>query len=201
MQSKIVSQLANASTSFTSNQSVEVYLDELSRCKSSCDKPHHFVNEMMDAYYSRKPAPNRAVHGKYFELVIGETLVQQGVQFLYYQAVVLHVPSATFDWFLYHESHPVSISCKTKPRDRWKQAAYEAMALKRVYSQASNYLIMLEKLGKMAEKKRDILQPIDHFVMATDPEFDDAVHEITQQNYVKAKKRCPIVKGVSIQHQ
>ncbi len=135
----------------------KIYLDLLGTLKEDDLKPHVFVSKMMEIYHSYvftlAKKPDRSTHGLYFEYVIGETLAMNGVQHMYYQAVIEHVPLAVFDWFLYHRKYPISISCKTKARDRWKQAAHEGAALKQVYSQSTNFLITLEKVSKADEKK------------------------------------------------
>jgi len=166
------------------------------RPQSSIPKPHQFVQEMMELFVTNHQGSDRSVHGKYFEYVIGESLARQGVRCLYYQAEVLHIPLAVFDWFLYHEKTPVSVSCKTKARDRWKQAAYEAMALKQVYSQATNYLITMEPLGAIEKKKVEAPGTIDHYLIATEATYSDAVREIAEIDFVEAKPKSPVVKGI-----
>ena len=96
-----------------------IYLELIARITRKEVLPHEFVEMMMEMYDSWEPAPDRSVHGRFFEYVVGESLAQNGVTSLYYQAKVLHVPLATFDWLLYHETRPVSISCKTSPRGSW----------------------------------------------------------------------------------
>ena len=149
----------------------------------------------MNAWELLTAPPDRSVHGRYFEYVIGESLALAGIQYLYYQARVLHVPLATFDWLLYHETFPVSISCKTKARDRWKQAAHEAFALKQVYVQAINYLVTLEPLPMTEQKKKLAPMAIDHFVIADEPAFSDAIEEIARQHYTEATAVSPIQAG------
>lgn len=173
----------------------KIYLELINSVSMSALLPHEFVQVMMDRYYKREPKPDRNVHGTYFEYVIGEALAQNGVTSMYYQADVLHVPLVTFDWFLYHDTHPVSISCKTKARDKWKQAAHEAMALKQVYVQATNYLVTIEPLAKSTVKKTLVPNTIDHFVVANKPEFSQAVIDIAGREYVRARDRSPIQKG------
>lgn len=174
-----------------------IYERLIYRLDSTNRAPHEFVRLMMQMWNQEqeKRPRDRSVHGRFFEYVIGETLAQSGVRCLYYQANVLHVPLASFDWFLYHETHPVSISCKTKARDRWKQAAHEAFALKRVYVQAVNYLITLERLATTENKK--ILAPgtIDHFIVADEQEYSDALAEIVKREYCEAVQQSPIQKG------
>lgn len=158
-------------------------------------EPHKFVSEMMNLFEKQYPQVDRSIHGRLFEYVIGESLAQQGIRFLYYQAEVLHIPLATFDWLLYHPVTPVSISCKTKARDRWKQAAYEAMALKRVYTQAENYLVTIEPLSRTATKKQQAPDIIDEYLIATEPNYSEAISKISQIEFVEAVSRSPIVSG------
>ena len=189
MQSLIVPHLSSNSLA------KEIYIDEIDRLDGNNYEPHEFVVAMMSAYQNLIASPDRSVHGRFFEFVIGETLVQQGVKFLYYQAEVRHVPLATFDWFMYHETHPVSVSCKTKARDRWKQAAHESMGLKQVYVQATNYLVTIEQLSAVEEKKKLSPNAIDHYVVATTPEYSNAVREIAQREYIEAIKMSPVIRG------
>lgn len=179
----------------SSSKAKEIFMDEIDRIDDNNLEPHKFVIVVMEAFKNLETKPDRSVHGRYFEYVIGETLAREGVKNLYYQAEVRHVPLAVFDWFMYHETHPVSVSCKTKARDRWKQAAHEAMALKQVYVQATNYLVTIEQLSSTKEKK--ILSPttIDHYIVATDQEYSEAVRTIAKRNYVEATKVSPVIKG------
>ena len=192
MESLILSRMSHVSQQ---SQSVQIYRQLLDRVDYPHGKHHQFIRVVMDGYAALKPQPDRSVHGRVFEYVIGESLAQQGISPLYYQAELHHVSLALFDWFLYHPTHPVSLSCKTKARDRWKQAAYEAMALKRVYPQATNYLITIEQLSTVDEKKLDSPSTIDHYVLATTPEFDVAMRDIASRSYCEAEKVSPIVKG------
>ena len=178
-----------------------IYLEHLTELIKHDLQPHEFVQHMMNVWETKERAQDRSVHGKYFEFVIGETLAQNGVTFLYYQANVLHVPLAKFDWFLYHESHPVSISCKAKARDRWKQAAHEGRALKHVYVHATIYLVTIERLSAAEDKLALSPFSIDSCVIANEPEYSDVVNEITQRDYMRAVDRSPIQKGKLISVQ
>ena len=123
----------------SSGKAKEIFINEIERIGDDNLKTHELVIAMMESFANLKCKTNKSVHGRYFEYVIDETLAREGVKNLYYQAKVRHVPLAVFDWFMYHETHPVSVSCKTKARDRWEQVALEAITLKRVYLQAKDY--------------------------------------------------------------
>ena len=178
--------------SLPQNQSSKIY-DELVAGIAKISSPHKFVGLVMSRYAKLPDKPDRSIHGRVFEFAIGEVLLQAGARPLYYQAEIHHVPLAAFDWFLYHPKTPVSVSCKTKARDRWKQAAYEGLALKRIYSQAVNYLVTIEKLAATEDKILQAPQTIDRFVIATKPEFDDVIDEIARIKFEKAEPISPIV--------
>ena len=179
----------------TGSKASSIFLQHIEKIEVYGLLPHQFVEFMEDAWDSLNPKPDRGVHGTYFEYVIGETLAQRGVRYLYHQAIVRHVPLAVFDWFLYHEMSPVSISCKVSARERWKQAAMEAMALKQVYKQSVNYLVTIERLAKADEKLKLSPYALDQYVIANKPEYDDMVDEIVQRSYMEAVDVSPIFSG------
>ena len=160
--------------------------------------PHLFVEEIMEAYNDGYGDKDRSIHGKVFEFVIGEVLAQKKIGPLYFQAELHYVPLATFDWLLYHPATPVSISCKTSPREKWKQAAYEGQSLKRVYPQAVNYLVILEEVPDSEEKIKKSAHAIDHFVIATDPSFTKAINRIKKIKFEEAQNISPIADGILI---
>ena len=169
-----------------------------SRSLTKALPPHLFVEKIMKAYDNGYSDKDRSVHGKVFEFVIGEVLAQNKIGPLYFQAELHYVPLAKFDWLLYHPETPVSISCKTSPREKWKQAAYEGQNLKKVYPQAVNYLVILEDLSNSEEKIKKSAHAIDHFVIATDQSFSKAINEIKKIKFEEAQNISPIADGISI---
>ena len=180
-----------------SSKSADIYQHLLDGIEYTPGAPHLFIRAVMDAYdgYAAEHKVDRSVHGRVFEYVIGEALIQEGIQPLYYQAEVRHVPLATFDWFLYHPETPVSLSCKTKARDRWKQAAHEARSLKDVYIRATNYLVTIEPLSQSDDKLAQSPISIDVAMVATSPEFDREVEKIKAVSYSEARPLPPIITG------
>ena len=67
--------------------------------------------------------------------------------------------------------------------------------MKHVYIQATNYLVTLEELSATTEKKILAPQTIDHYVVATKPEYNKAVKDIASREFIKAVKTSSIVKG------
>ena len=183
----------------TDTRAKAIYIDQIGRIKEKYLVPHVFVYRMMELYHKNAPPKtDRSVHGRYFEYVVGETLAMNGIKHMYYQATVAYVSLAVFDWFLYHRTTPVSISCKTKARDRWKQAALEGFALKQVYTQATNYLITMEALSNTNKKIEQAPRSIDWFIVATDQNFTHVIQEISKRDYIEARPISPISKGTLV---
>ena len=159
------------------------------------DRPHACIQTIMQAYHDIDPPLDRNIHGKIFELAVGEVLAQREILPLYFQAELRHVPLARFDWLLYHPQQPVSLSCKTNTRERWKQAAYEGMALKNVYPQAINYLVTIEPTPKADNTRMDTSQTIDRFIQATTPEFDEMIKMLAEMEFCAAEMLSPIISG------
>ena len=185
---------------FKSNKSACLYCEMLNRCGEYTGNPHELVVSVMggfeEATQGRGGQSKKSLRGAVFEYVIGEVLLLEGIAPLYHQAMLRHVPMAHFDWFLYHPNTPVSISCKTSVRERWKQAAYEGMALKRVYPQAVNYMISVEETSAVEKKKQEAPQTIDHYIVATKQSFDASISQIGAIKYSIAESVSPIIKGI-----
>jgi hypothetical protein len=185
----------------TENKGAILYCEMLAEC-SYDGLASSFVKNVMDNFSSKTEGNNeqskKSLRGSVFEYVIGEVLLLKGLTPLYHQAELRHVPLAKFDWLLYHPKTPVSISCKTSGRERWKQAAYEGMALKRVYSRAVNYFVSIEPLSKTDEKKDEAPGTLDHFIVANTPEFDNALEKIKETNYCEAESVSPIIKSIMV---
>ena len=185
----------------TKNKGAILYCDMLADCNYE-GEPHKFVANVMNSFDRATSEKNeqskKSLRGAVFEFVIGEVFLLKGIMPLYHQAELRHVPLAKFDWLLYHPRHPVSISCKTSSRERWKQAAYEGMALKQVYSHATNYLVSIERLANIEEKKNEAPRTIDHFLVAVEPEFDEALENISKEEYCEAQEVSPIIKSVLV---
>ena len=174
----------------SSSKSAEIFQGLLAPLEYA-GTPHEFVSSIMNAFYALEEKHDRGVHGRIFEYAIGESLAQEGILPLYYQAQLRHVPLAIFDWLLYDPKRPIAISCKTKSRDRWKQAAYEAMALKRVYSRSTNYLITIEPLSAQDDKEEE--GDIDYFLIATEKAFSDEIKKIAKRQFEEAEDLPPIL--------
>lgn len=156
--------------------------------------PAKFVRKVMAGFdaIDLKPQQGKNLHGYIYECAIGETLVREGLVPLYYQASLTHVEEANFDWFLYHPSTPIAISCKTSLRERWKQAALEAMALKAVFPLAKCYLITRDEQAVVIRNSKNNRMRIDEFVVGCSDKFNALVGQLKKIKFELAKPVSPI---------
>ena len=121
----------------------------------------------------------RDVRGKFFELVIACCLIKNGILPFFWQAQLEFVPLANFDLVIYTEERgPIVLSLKTSIRERYKQAEFEAQAMKDVHRRAKNYLVTMEKDEAVSlQRKIDsgVLSGIDAVVVATEKSTDELI--------------------------
>jgi hypothetical protein len=121
----------------------------------------------------------RDVRGKFFELLIASCLIKNEVLPFFWQAQLEFVPLANFDLVLYTEERgPVVLSLKTSIRERFKQAEFEAQALKDVHRRAMNFLVTIESDEAVSLKSKidlGVLTGIDDVIVANESSFDNLV--------------------------
>ena len=121
----------------------------------------------------------RDVRGKFFELVIATCLIKNEILPFFWQAQLEFVPLANFDLVVYtKERGPVVLSLKTSIRERYKQAEFEAQAMKDVHRRAKNFLVTMEKdeaVSLQAKIDSGVLSGIDGVVVANEESFDELI--------------------------
>jgi len=121
----------------------------------------------------------RDVRGKFFELVIASCLIRSEILPFFWQAQLEFVPLANFDLVVYTEERgPVVLSLKTSIRERYKQAEFEAQAMKDVHRRANNFLVTMEKdeaVSLQAKIDSGVLTGIDGVVVANEKSFDELI--------------------------
>jgi hypothetical protein len=121
----------------------------------------------------------RDVRGKFFELVIASCLIKNNVLPYFWQAQLEFVPLANFDLVVYTEERgPIVLSLKTSIRERYKQAEFEAQAMKDVHRRAKNFLVTMEKdeaVTLQAKIDTGVLSGIDGVIVATEKSFDEQI--------------------------
>lgn len=119
----------------------------------------------------------RDVRGKFFELLIASCLIKNKVLPFFWQAQLEFVPLANFDLVIYTEERgPIVLSLKTSIRERYKQAEFEAQAMKNVHRRAKNFLVTIESdeaKSLMSKIDSGVLTGIDRVVVANEDSFDE----------------------------
>lgn len=122
------------------------------------------------------PRLTRDVRGKFFELLIATCLIRNNILPFFWQAQLEFVPLANFDLVVYtQERGPIVLSLKTSIRERYKQAEFEAQAMKDVHRRAKNFLVTMEKeeaLSLQSKIDTGVLAGIDEAIVANDKSFD-----------------------------
>ena len=109
------------------------------------------------------------------------------------------VPLAIFDLMVYTEEiGPVVLSLKTSLRERYKQAEFEAQALKSVHRLARTFLVTMDTPGEVSrvnlEIKQGVISGMNGVVIANRVEFDKVVKDIKSWGVIMAPS-VPLVTG------
>jgi hypothetical protein len=124
----------------------------------------------------------RDVRGKFFELLVASCLIKNQVLPFFWQAQLEFVPLANFDLVVYTEERgPIVLSLKTSIRERYKQAEFEAQAMKDVHRRALNYLVTIESDEAISLKSKidsGVLTGIDDVVVANEGSFDQLIERL-----------------------
>ncbi len=153
--------------------SIQPNLYEIENIKSS-----KYI-DLLWAKAEKDPRLERDVRGKFFELLIACCLIRNGILPFFWQAQLEFVPLANFDIVIYTEERgPIVLSLKTSIRERYKQAEFEAQAMKDVHRRAMNFLITMDRDEANSLKSNiesGILTGIDGVAVATDTSFDEVI--------------------------
>lgn len=163
-------------SSFGHSLSAQLLISIQSQLDSIVEKtPSKYVDFIWQKAES-DPRLTRDVRGKFFELLIATCLIQNKILPFFWQAQLEFVPLATFDVIVYTEERgPIVLSLKTSIRERYKQAEFEAQALKAVHRRAKNFLLTIEKdeaLSLQAKIDAGVLAGIDEAIVANEKSFD-----------------------------
>lgn len=130
----------------------------------------------------------RDVRGKFFELVMASCLIKNKILPFFWQAQLEFVPLANFDLVVYTEERgPVVLSLKTSIRERYKQAEFEAQAMKDVHRRAKNFLITMENdeaVSLQAKIDSGVLSGIDGVIVANEKSFDELIELLKSMSIV-----------------
>ena len=124
----------------------------------------------------------QSTRGELFELIVAVCLVQRKLLPFYYQAKLALIPETDYDFVLWTDSGPVVLSVKTSLRERIKQAALEAVALKMVHRRARCFVLTLDH-AEAANAQRKVatgdLPALSAVIKADSSEFDSLLADLT----------------------
>ena len=137
----------------------------------------------------------QVVGGKIFELIVAAMLEKSGILPFYYQAELELVPDVQFDLFCYHPYTPAVVSVKSSLRERYKQAALEATALKQVYPRGVCYLVTAaenEARNLNVKIKEARVRGLDECIVVHTPDFDRMLDKMSKTRFCEAVPIAPI---------
>jgi len=138
--------------------------------------------ELWNAAGSYLVPGQQSTRGELFELIVAVCLVERGLHPFYYQAKLALIPETDYDFVLWSESGPVVLSVKTSLRERIKQAALEAVALKMVHRRARCFVLTLDHAeADNAQRKVQSgdLPALSAVIKADTSEFDALLADLT----------------------
>lgn len=118
---------------------------------------------------------NNSLRGEFFELLVALALYKWDVRPFYYQAKLALIPETDYDFALWTQQGPVVLSVKTSLRERVKQAALEAVALRMVHRRSECYVLTLnqdEATNAQRKVERGDLPALSAVITASTADFD-----------------------------
>jgi hypothetical protein len=139
--------------------------------------------ELLEKYLEARALSDnekKSLRGYVFQRLVAESLRIAGIDPIHTEAFVTFVPIAKYDIIVPTKLEGiVNLSVKTTLRERWKQAEFEGIALKRVHRRSRIYVV--SKDADETRKRRaqiDQCEAIDDFIDCTSADFDALVAAI-----------------------
>lgn len=144
--------------------------------------PAEYVEKCYENYEKKETNKSNSLNGNIFECIIGTLCKREGIAPFYLQAKCAFVPDVKYDIILLSkDDFPICLSLKTSGRERYKQAALEALVLKNVHRRAKCYYLSLDKgeVKKIQEKigTRGILG-LDEAIYVYSDEFNKFIEKL-----------------------
>ena len=132
---------------------------------------------------------NNNLRGEFFELLVALALYKWDVRPFYYQAKLALIPETDYDFALWTQQGPVVLSVKTSLRERVKQAALEAVALRMVHRRAECYVLTLnqdEATNAQRKVERGDLPALSAVITASTADFDVLIQRLATSQLMAA---------------
>lgn len=170
----------------------DIYLDLLRRIRIKPWKASRFMLDLLKEFKQfpmESEQSRKAVAGGVFEFGLAECLIKEGIGPFYFRAKLENVPIHSYDLLLYHKTAPVVISAKVSTAERWKQAAYEGLALEGAFPNMEQYLVLGTSKGPARISKyiaQGIAPGLNGCLDATTSDMDELLTKLARK---KARSR------------
>ncbi len=105
--------------------------------------PSEYMHYLWSEYETIENRSN-SMNGKIFEYMLISLFIRERIFPFYYQTQITFVSNVNFDFFIYTEEGPITLSVKTSLRERYKQAVLEADTMLDVHRNSLNFLVSLD---------------------------------------------------------
>jgi hypothetical protein len=132
------------------------------------------------AYFHANYPSDKNLHGAVLQALVEQCLTSHGIAPFYTEVEMQFIPVARYDIIVYTKKFgPVNLSLKTTLRERWKQAEFEGMALRKVYRRSRVYVVNNSADETRTRKqKMSQCEAIRDFVVCTSPIFDQLIADL-----------------------
>lgn len=157
-------------------------------------KPSEFMRRGLDYFKTHFKSDNN-LNGAMLQTLVERCLEANGVVPFYSEATMKFIPVARYDIIVFTRKYgPINLSLKTSLRERWKQAEFEGMALRRVYRRSRVYVINNSE-DETRTRKANMAQceAIRDFIVCTSPGFDKLIARLIEWG----PQRAPVVRLVT----
>ena len=156
----------------------------LSSRSYSC--PSDYMSQLWDIFEQYKVSfkqkhgndLNNTFSGQAFEVIVGFLLDRENKQIYSMDEDLEDVPDIRPDFLIKNGSAYTFLSLKTSSRERWKQADWEAIKMKRVYPQTFNVLIMNKSKDVDYVKAKLTRLDLDACIYSQSNEFDHLIAKL-----------------------
>lgn len=157
-------------------------------------KPHELMQHGL-SYLAANFKSSKNLNGAVLQALVEECLRANDVVPFYSEVTMQFVPVARYDIIVYTRKFgPINLSLKTTLRERWKQAEFEGMALRRVHRRARVYVVNNSRIETVTRRnKRSQCEAIRDFIVCTTADFDKLIADLKSWRPTHAKS-VPIIK-------
>lgn len=188
-------------TSSTPTKAGEILYEILPKLSESAPIASTAVANLWAKAEALLSSGQQSTRGELFELIIAVCLTNHRILPFYYQAKLALIPETDYDFIFWSKAGPIALSVKTSLRERIKQAALEAVALKMVHRRAECFVLTLDH-GEAENAQRKVLSgdlpALSGVIKADTDEFDDLLRRLASVSMSEAPSIPMIVHSRAI---